>query len=103
LRETYTLSERHKLCEPHTVTPTHTDGVSAEIGFYAAEYKGKKPVVGIRSDLRLAENPGAPINPAVRYFMDQGPYGGLFFGGPDAYDEAVESIAKLTETIKESS
>lgn len=78
------------------------DGVSAEIGFYAAEYKGEKPIVGIRSDFRLAENLAAPINPAVRYFIDQGPYNGSFFSGLDAYDKAIESIAKLTEMIKSS-
>lgn len=78
------------------------DGVSAEIGFYAAEYKGRKPVVGIRSDFRLAENPAALINPAVRYFIDQGPYNGFFFSGLDAYDKAVESIAKIAEGIKNS-
>jgi hypothetical protein len=78
------------------------DGVSAEIGFYAAEYKGKKPIVGIRSDFRLAENPAAPINPAVRYFIDQGPYNGAFFSGLDAYDKSVESIAKIAEGIKSS-
>ncbi len=78
------------------------DGVSSEIGFYAAEYKDKKPIVGIRSDFRLAENPAALINPAVRYFIDQGPYNGYFFSGPDAYDKAIEEIAKLTERIKSS-
>lgn len=79
------------------------DGVSAEIGFYAAEYKGERPIVGIRSDLRLTENPEAPINLAVRYFIDQGPYNGSFFNGPDAYDKAIGSIAKLVEKIKASS
>ena len=78
------------------------DGVSGEIGFYAAEYKGEKPIVGIRSDFRLAENPAAPINPAVRYFIDQGPYNGSFFSGFDAYDKSVESIAKIAEGIKNS-
>ncbi len=70
------------------------DGVSAEIGFYAAEYKGEKPIMGIRSDFRLAENPAAPINPAVRYFIDQGPYRGSFFSGPNAYQSAVEYLKK---------
>ena len=78
------------------------DGVSAEIGFYAAEYKGEKSIIAIRSDFRLAENPAAPINTAVRYFIDQGPYIGSFFSGFDAYDKAVESIAKLAERIKSS-
>ncbi|RLC27811.1 MAG: hypothetical protein DRH37_10295 [Deltaproteobacteria bacterium] len=77
------------------------DGVSAEIGFYAAEYKGEKPIVGIRSDFRLAENPAAPVNVAVRYFMDTGPYNGMFFSGPEAYDEAMESIAGLAREIRD--
>ena len=76
------------------------DGVCAEIGFYAAEYKGQRPIVGIRSDFRLAENPAAPINPAVRYFIDQGPYNGSFFDGPDAYDKAVKSMKGLTDKLK---
>jgi hypothetical protein len=76
------------------------DGTSAEIGFYAGEYKGMRPIVGIRSDFRLAENLAAPINPAVRYFMDTGPYSGLFFSGPDAYDSAVKSIASIADKIR---
>lgn len=77
------------------------DGVSAEIGFYAAEYKGKKPIIGIRSDFRLAENLAAPINPAVRYFMDQGPYNGAFFDGFGSYDKAIEFIAKTAKGIRQ--
>ncbi|MEM4254460.1 MAG: nucleoside 2-deoxyribosyltransferase [Candidatus Woesearchaeota archaeon] len=76
------------------------DGVAAEIGFYAAEYKGKKPIVGIRSDFRLSENPAAPINIAVRYFIDRGPYNGFFFNGPDAYDKAVRRIKELADKIR---
>jgi len=78
------------------------DGVSAEIGFYAVKYNGKRPIVGIRSDIRLAENVEAHINPAVRYFIDQGPYEGSFFSGFDAYDKAIKSIAKIAENIKSS-
>jgi len=73
------------------------DGVCAEIGYYAARHN--KPIVGIRGDMRLAENIAAPINPAVRYFMDKGPYNGLFFSGPSAYDDALDGIEKLAEEI----
>jgi hypothetical protein len=78
------------------------DGVCAEIGHYATEYKGQKPIIGIRSDFRLSENFSAPINPAVRFFLDQGPYKGEFFTGPDAYDKALDSIAGMTKKIIES-
>lgn len=76
------------------------DGIAAEIGFYAAKYNGDKPIVGIRSDFRLSENPAAPINIAVRYFMDQGPYNGFFFNGPDAYDKALKQMKELADKIK---
>ncbi|MEM4240282.1 MAG: nucleoside 2-deoxyribosyltransferase, partial [Candidatus Woesearchaeota archaeon] len=76
------------------------DGVSSEIGFYAAEYKGKKPIVGIRTDFRLSENIAAPINIAVRYFIDKGPYNGFFFNGPDAYDKALRQIKELADKIR---
>lgn len=75
------------------------DGVAAEIGYYAAKYEGQRPIIGIRKDFRLAENPAAPINPAVRYFIDQGPYQGSFFSGPDAYDNAIKFMAELSVRI----
>lgn len=75
------------------------DGLSAEIAHYATRYMGSRPLVGIRSDVRLAENLAAPINPAVRYFLDQGPYNGLFFQGPFAEDEALEAIAGMAEKM----
>jgi hypothetical protein len=78
------------------------DGVSAEVGHYATKYEGRKPVVGIRSDFRLGENPRAPINSAVRYFMDQGPYNGYLFNGHDAYDKAVDFLSKLAKHMKDS-
>ena len=75
------------------------DGVSAEIGFYASKYQGKRPIIGIRSDFRLAENISAPINPALRYFLDQGPDNGYFFSGERAYDEAIEASRNLAKKI----
>jgi len=74
------------------------DGVCAETAHYAT--KGYGPVVGIRSDFRLDENMAAPINPAVRYFIDNGPYNGEFFFGPDAYDRAYESIKNMADEIR---
>ena len=78
------------------------DGVSAEIAYFASNYG---PVFGIRTDLRPAENISAPINPAVRYFLDTGPFNGVFFEGPEAYDNALEYIqgfaqGKLDSAIK---
>jgi hypothetical protein len=77
------------------------DGVSAEIGYYAGEYKGSKPMVGIRSDYRLAENAAAPVNGAVRYFLDSIRYNGSLFTGFGAYDAALASIAQLTEQMRQ--
>ena len=73
------------------------DGLAAEIGFYAAKYDGKKQIFGIRSDFRLAENIVSPINIAVRYFLDQGPYNGKLFLGNQAYDEAIKGISEFTD------
>ena len=78
------------------------DGVSAEIAYFAVKHG---PVFGIRTDPRLAENISAPINPAVRYFLDTGPYKGVFLEGPKAYDNALEYIqgfaqGKLDSAIK---
>lgn len=72
------------------------DGTSAEVAFFAPHYG---PVIGIRSDFRLAENIAAPINPAVRYFMDNGPYHGQFFCGPTAYDDAYNGIEGLVKQV----
>jgi len=78
------------------------DGVATEIGFYAGRYQGEKPILGIRSDFRLAENPAAPINPAIRYFLDQGPFNGQFFHGAEAYDRAVDAAKDLAARIRAS-
>ncbi len=73
------------------------DGVSAEIGYYAAKH-GR--IIGIRSDFRLCENTAAPINMAVRYFLDKGPYNGKFFEGPEAYDKAYKTIKEWADEIR---
>ncbi|MFZ3077452.1 MAG: hypothetical protein WA139_03295 [Candidatus Aenigmatarchaeota archaeon] len=73
------------------------DGVSAEIGYYATKH-GK--IAGIRSDFRLAENPAAPINMAVRWFIDSGPYKGKFFEEPEAYDNAIKTIKEWADEIR---
>jgi hypothetical protein len=79
---------------------TIDDGVATEIGYYTGEFKGKKPIVGIRGDIRLAENPMAPINPAIRYFLDKGPYGGILKTGRDAYDRGLDAIIDLAYQIR---
>ncbi len=77
------------------------DGVAAETAYFP-QYHG--PVIGIRSDFRLSENLAAPINGAVRYFVDTGEkYDGEFFDGPDAYEKAFPAIKKLADRIRDSS
>ena len=75
------------------------DGVSAETGYFAA--KEQRPIIGIRSDFRLSENIAAPVNPAVRYFIDGEPYDGCFFEGIDAYEGAHEQIKSLADRIRD--
>lgn len=72
------------------------DGVSAEIAYFAQEFIGR-PIVGIRSDFRLAENIAASINPAVSHFL-KNEYCFLFTG-PKAYDEAFEKIREIADEI----
>ena len=68
------------------------DGLCAEVGYFAQKHGS---VIGIRSDFRLSENIAAPINPAVRYFIDKGPYNGQFFSGQSAYEDGLKTIEKL--------
>ncbi|MCX6774514.1 MAG: hypothetical protein NTY99_00270 [DPANN group archaeon] len=70
------------------------DGVSAEIAHYATKFPDR-PVIGIRSDFRLAENPAGNINSAVKYFLTH------FFVGPNAYTDALESMKNIAYNIKE--
>ena len=74
------------------------DGVSAEIGHYATKYPDN-PIIGIRSDFRISENISAPINPAVRYFIDSDPNRGQLFTGSTAYEVALKLIGKLASDI----
>ena len=67
------------------------DGLCSEVGYFASKHG---PIVGVRSDLRLAENIASPINVAIRYFIDQGPYNGLFF---TTYKDSFEGIEKLAK------
>lgn len=72
------------------------DGLASEVAYFSRLH-GR--VIGIRSDFRLAENLAAPINIAVRYFLDAGPYNGMFFSGPKAYDLALNDIAILAHNL----
>ena len=72
------------------------DGLSAEIAYFAVKHG---LVLGIRSDFRLAENIAAPINPAVRYFLDMGPFNGHFFYGTDAHKEALHFLKEFAQKL----
>ena len=93
-----TLMPRSKLMiallEGHRVD----EGLSAEIAYFV---KNHGPVVGIRSDFRLCENPSAPINLALRYFLDKGPYNAAFFVGEDSYKKGLEHLEILAKKIKD--
>lgn len=73
------------------------DGLCSEIADFARTFG---PVIGIRSDARLAENIAAPINPAVRYYMDLGPFKGCFLNGPRAYIIAIKAIKDLADAYR---
>ncbi len=73
------------------------DGLCAEVGYFAPRHGH---IIGIRSDFRLCENISALINPAIRYFIDKGPYKGQFFSGPNAYETAFDGIEKLARDIR---
>lgn len=78
--------------------PSLDDGMTSEIVEFA---KSGRPVVGIRSDFRLAENLAAPINPQVRYYFDTGPYKNPFFvGGAEAYKDAFDHIEGLVARLR---
>lgn len=81
--------------------PDVDSGVAAEITHFA---KNHGRVIAISSDFRPAENPAAPINPAVRYFVDRGPYKGYLCLGKgvynDAYAEALDVIVAEANTYR---
>ena len=74
------------------------EGVAAETAYFSQHHG---PVIGFRTDFRLSENMAAPINGAVRYFMEREEYNGQFFAGPDADKEALKAIKTLAERIKD--
>ena len=76
------------------------DGVAAEVSHFATRYR-KRGIVGMRSDIRIAENIAAPINPAIRYFLDQGPYNNQFVFNPGAYKRSLVDAKNLADKIKE--
>lgn len=70
------------------------DGLASEVSYFGEKHGH---VIGIRSNFRLSENIAAPINPAIRYFIDSKAYNGQFFDGPHAYDNAYKAIKKLAD------
>jgi len=75
------------------------DGLASEVAYFAS--KLERPIIGIRSDIRLAENPAAPINPAVRYFIDKGHSKSRFFDGHAAYGDAMTYMRELAQSMIE--
>jgi len=74
------------------------EGVAAEIAYMV----NFGPVVGVRTDIRLAENSATGTNPAITYFM-QKPYNGAYFEGPEAYDQAYKLVEQLIGDLLNSS
>lgn len=72
------------------------DGVAAEITYMVSNNFG--PVVGIRSDSRLAENPATGTNIAVRYFMEPR-FGGAYFEGADAYGRGYLRLKEIASKL----
>lgn len=71
------------------------EGVAAEIAYMATNFG---PVIGARTDLRLAENPATGTNPAVAYFM-QAHFVGKYFEGPFAYTGAFALLKKYCSEL----
>ena len=81
------------------------EGASAEIAHYANKYPDN-PIILVRSDLRLAENIRASINPAVRHFVDLTVRNNKFvFDVVDdqAYQKVYKVAKETAERIKEAS
>ncbi len=71
------------------------EGLAAEVSYFSSNFG---PVLGVRSDFRLAENPAATANPAITFFMG-GPYGGDYFEGPGSHEELFEMTKQLVQEI----
>lgn len=76
------------------------DGVAAEVSHFATHYR-KRSIIGMRSDIRIAENIAAPINPAIRYLLDQGPYNNQFVFNPGAYKRSLVNAKDLADRLRE--
>lgn len=74
------------------------EGVAAEVTYMASNFG---PVIGVRTDFRLAENPATGTNPAVTYFTTPGDFEGEYFEGPSAYGDAYEALRKRCSDIIE--
>lgn len=75
------------------------EGVAAEVAYMATNFGS---VIGVRTDLRLAENSATGTNPAITYFMRDS-FGGKYFEGPSAYEDAFRLLKNYcSELIKKS-
>lgn len=75
------------------------DGVSGEIGFYAGREIG--PIFALRSDLRLAENLAAKVNPQITSYIEMSG-GKLIDNYPNAIETWFDLLEKFYETFTSS-
>lgn len=68
-------------------------GVGAEIGYF---FSKKQPIIAIRTDFRLAENPTARIDIQVEHFITHTPGGKLLFN----YEEWYVELEELHDSLK---
>lgn len=72
------------------------EGLASEIAYAATNFC---PVIGIRTDFRLAENLATGTNPAVTYFMTEPQFKGKYFEGPSAYEDAYKLLKESCTKI----
>ena len=82
----------------HTKDPE----VCAEIASYSVSQG--KPIIGVGSDIRLADNVETPVNPAVGWFFwsDKFPDSKLFVDPQESYERGFREIQKIADRIRSS-
>ena len=76
-------------------------GVAAEVAHYVVS--GRGPAVGVRTRFTLAENPATKVNPALRYFLDMGPWAAInrYYQSNSAHKSPEMVWKNALEGIKE--
>jgi hypothetical protein len=83
--------------------PAVDEGLAAEIPEFLHTSSG--PLIGIRTDIRLAENVEAPINPAIGDFFTRKEFQDRthFFYTPgtgEAYDQAIAKAREIADSFR---